>query len=160
MDGKKELKILIETLKKATGKTQGQISLGAGYEEKSLTQALSKSRGHQAVIKQLRIAYKNILENPTNIDYDKVMSSIIKEQKHRRKAEALAYEDVHFKNKYLELLEKHTKNLELEKSNFNLNDVLEKLKVIELGVDEIKQFLLDPQKGTVQVVSYQKKKDK
>lgn len=65
MKSKEKLQNLIETIKEATGKTQGQISIGAGYKEKSLTQALSKEDGHEPVIKRLEIAYRDVLKKPT-----------------------------------------------------------------------------------------------
>jgi len=66
MDFKLELRQLVDQLKKDLGKTQEQISVDAGYEPQGLTQALSKKSGHEAVLKQLKIAYKSVLEKSTN----------------------------------------------------------------------------------------------
>lgn len=57
MASKKQVKDLIKLLKDKTGKTQEQISVGAGYEPKTLTQLLSKGEGLEPVYRQLKMAF-------------------------------------------------------------------------------------------------------
>jgi hypothetical protein len=57
-----ELKQLIETICELTGKKPTQIAIEAGYiQEQALTQAVSRKKGHEAVIKKLRLAFKDVL---------------------------------------------------------------------------------------------------
>lgn len=65
MKSKEDLRELIKAIKKATGLTQKEISVGASYDENTLTQALSRDTGHEAVIKQLHIVYDDRLKNST-----------------------------------------------------------------------------------------------
>lgn len=65
MISKEDLRGLIKTIKKKTGKTQEQISEGAGYEPETLTQLLSKNKSLDAAYNQLRLAYKEELNNST-----------------------------------------------------------------------------------------------
>lgn len=67
MNAKEELRKLIKQIKNSTGLTQEQISVEAGYEEKTLTQALSRQKGHEAVIKQLNLVFGERLKNTTII---------------------------------------------------------------------------------------------
>lgn len=73
MTSKERLKNLIDLLIHATGKKQWQISEGAGYDRNSLTEALARSKGHEPVIEQLELVYKDVinfgkslLEEPEN----------------------------------------------------------------------------------------------
>lgn len=66
MTSKKQVKDLIKTIKDRTGKTQEQISAGAGYGPKTLTQLLSKNEGLEPVYRQLQLAYSAELNNSTN----------------------------------------------------------------------------------------------
>lgn len=59
---KKDLKNLIENIKKATGKSQEEISLGANYKAKTLTQILSQKKINDTVIPQLHFVYKEDLQ--------------------------------------------------------------------------------------------------
>jgi hypothetical protein len=70
MKSKKDVIALIKTIKEKTGKTQAKISLGAGWEEKTLTQLLSKNSGMEAVYSQLSLAYKDVLNNSTTSPID------------------------------------------------------------------------------------------
>lgn len=65
MASKKQVKDLIKTLKERTGKTQEELSVGAGYSPKSLTQLISKGEGLEPVYNQLRLAYAAELKNST-----------------------------------------------------------------------------------------------
>lgn len=65
MVSKKQVKDLIKTLKERTGKTQEELSIGAGYGAKSLTQLISKGDGLEPVYNQLRLAYAAELKNST-----------------------------------------------------------------------------------------------
>jgi transcriptional regulator with XRE-family HTH domain len=65
MVSKKNLQDLIKDIKKKTGKTQQEISSGAGYAEKTLTQLLSKGEDLETVYNQLRIVYSKELNNST-----------------------------------------------------------------------------------------------
>lgn len=65
MKSKKDVIALIKTIKEKTGKTQEAISVGAGWEKKTLTQLLSKNVGMDAVYNQLHLAYKEELNNST-----------------------------------------------------------------------------------------------
>lgn len=66
MISKEDLRGLIVTIKKKTGKTQEQISEGAGYEPETLTQLLSKNKSLDAAYDQLKLAYKEELKNSTS----------------------------------------------------------------------------------------------
>lgn len=68
MVSKKELRALIKTIKEKTGKNQGEISEGAGYKNKTLTQLLSKNEDLEPAYNQLKLAYKNVLNNSTSQD--------------------------------------------------------------------------------------------
>lgn len=65
MASKKQVKDLIKTLKEKTGMTQEELSAGAGYEPKTLTQLVSKGEGLESVYNQLRLAYSAELKNST-----------------------------------------------------------------------------------------------
>lgn len=65
MKSKKDVIALIKTIKGKTGKTQAQISVVAGWEEKTLTQLLSKNSGMDSVYNQLNLAFKEVLNNST-----------------------------------------------------------------------------------------------
>lgn len=61
---KELLKELVDYLKSEKKfKTQAELSLHAGYKEQTLTQAISKKSGHQAVIDNLKIIYRDLLKN-------------------------------------------------------------------------------------------------
>ena len=62
-NAKETLKNLIEFLMKKTNKNQSQLSVGAGYEIDTLSQLKSKPEGHEAVIKKLKLIYKDELKN-------------------------------------------------------------------------------------------------
>lgn len=66
MISKKELRALIKTIKERTGQNQGQISVGAGYRPKTLTQLLSKNEDLLPAYNQLKLAYKEVLNNSTS----------------------------------------------------------------------------------------------
>lgn len=65
---KEELIALIELIKRATGKTQSEIGVNAGYAENSLTEILAKPKGHGTAIKKLTIAYNHILKDSTSFN--------------------------------------------------------------------------------------------
>lgn len=65
MASKKQVKDLIKTLKGKTGKTQEELSVGAGYEPKTLTQLVSKGEALESVYNQLKLAYAAELKNST-----------------------------------------------------------------------------------------------
>lgn len=60
---KENLSDLIDLLKIKTKKNQSEISVEAGYEPQTLAQLKSKPGTHDSVIKQLRLVYKDILNN-------------------------------------------------------------------------------------------------
>lgn len=66
MASKKQVRDLIKTLKEKTGKTQEQLSEGAGYKPKTLTQILSKGEDLEPVYNQLRLVYAGELNISTN----------------------------------------------------------------------------------------------
>lgn len=70
MKSKKDVIALIKTIKEKTGKTQAQISVIAGWEEKTLTQLLSKNSGMDSVYNQLNLAFKDVLNNSTLPTHD------------------------------------------------------------------------------------------
>ncbi len=90
MNSKDDLKRLVERLKDITGKTQKQLSVEAGYEEDSLTQAISKKEGHQAVIKQLMLAFKAELEDLTK--EESVENSALEEDELKKRDETFISE--------------------------------------------------------------------
>lgn len=63
-----KLKELIASIRRATGLNQQEISFGAGYESKTLTQTLSSGKSIDATIKQLEIVYRHELNNSTNFN--------------------------------------------------------------------------------------------
>lgn len=65
MISKKDLQGLIKEIKKKTNQTQEQISVGAGYKPKTLTQLLSKNEDLEPAFNQLKIAYSEVLNNST-----------------------------------------------------------------------------------------------
>jgi transcriptional regulator with XRE-family HTH domain len=65
MASKKQVSELIKTLKKKTGKTQEELSVGAGYKPKSLTQLLSKAENLDTVYDQLTRVYGKWLSGST-----------------------------------------------------------------------------------------------
>lgn len=65
MISKEDLRSLIKTIKRKTGKTQEQVSEGAGYEPETLTQLLSKNKSLDAAYNQLQLVYKEELKNST-----------------------------------------------------------------------------------------------
>lgn len=65
MKSKKDIQTLINTIKEKTGKTQTQISVLAGWKEKTLTQLISKGEGLDSVYNQLKLAFQNELNNST-----------------------------------------------------------------------------------------------
>jgi transcriptional regulator with XRE-family HTH domain len=77
MASKKQLRELIKTLKEKTGKTQAELSAGAGYEPKTLTQLLSKGEGLDSAYKQLKIAYAKELNISTNSPQDDLQANLM-----------------------------------------------------------------------------------
>lgn len=65
MKSKKEVKALIENIKKATGLTQQQVAVQAGYRPNTLSQQLSKGERLDAMHKQLEIAFSDKLNKST-----------------------------------------------------------------------------------------------
>jgi transcriptional regulator with XRE-family HTH domain len=70
MISKKDLQELIKEIKKKTGKTQQEISIGAGYKEKTLTQLLSKNEDLEPAFNQLNLVYGHELNNSTSSNQD------------------------------------------------------------------------------------------
>lgn len=66
MISKKDLRELINSIKKKTGKTQQQIAVGAGYKAKTLTQLLSKNEDLEPAFNQLSLVYSEVLNNSTS----------------------------------------------------------------------------------------------
>lgn len=61
---KEELKELVLFLINAKKfRTQSELSVDAGYAEQGLTQAISKKKGHEAVIDNLKLIYRDLLKN-------------------------------------------------------------------------------------------------
>jgi transcriptional regulator with XRE-family HTH domain len=131
MISKKDLQDLIKTIRKRTGKTQQEVSVGAGYKEKTLTQLLSKNEDLEPAYDQLKIAYSSVLNNSTfqskSIDFfigkletkeeviqtkDQVIAQI---EARRRDAEILAAK-----------MEAHYKDMKeaLERAQNTINEVL------------------------------------
>lgn len=69
MISKNDLKALIKSIKEKTGLTQEEISIAAGYKEKTLTQLLSKGENLESAFTQLKLAYAKELNNST-FDYE------------------------------------------------------------------------------------------
>lgn len=65
MISKKDLQGLIKEIKKKANLTQEQVSVGAGYKPKTLTQLLSKNEDLEPAYNQLKIAYSEVLNNST-----------------------------------------------------------------------------------------------
>jgi lambda repressor-like predicted transcriptional regulator len=65
MISKNDLKTLIKAIKEKTGQTQEEISINAGYKEKTLTQLLSKGENLDSAYIQLKLAYNKELNNST-----------------------------------------------------------------------------------------------
>jgi transcriptional regulator with XRE-family HTH domain len=65
MISKKDMRSLIKTIKEKTGKTQEQISIGAGYKQKTLTQLLSKNESLETAYNHLKLIYQRELNNST-----------------------------------------------------------------------------------------------
>lgn len=63
MKSKKDVQDLIKTIRAKTLQTQEQISIGAGWKAKTLTQMLSKGEAMDSVYDQLSLVYKEILNN-------------------------------------------------------------------------------------------------
>jgi hypothetical protein len=57
--------VLIKAIKEKTGLTQEEISIAAGYKEKTLTQLLSKGENLDSAYNQLKLAYVKELNNST-----------------------------------------------------------------------------------------------
>jgi hypothetical protein len=74
MISKDQLRELIEFLKEKTGKSQQELSLEAGYKEKTLTQLLSGKASVDKVYHQLRRVYSPWLKNSTITDADIALS--------------------------------------------------------------------------------------
>lgn len=66
MKSKKDLQNLIKEIKAKTGKTQAEISSGAGYKAKTITQVMSKGEGLESVYNHLKLVYKEELKNSTS----------------------------------------------------------------------------------------------
>lgn len=65
MKSKEEVKKLIGLIKTATGYTQQEISVKAGYAERSITQILSSGEGLDSLYKQLELVFGERLRKPT-----------------------------------------------------------------------------------------------
>lgn len=70
MTSKKDLQDLIKVIRKKTGKTQQEVSVGAGYKQKTLTQLLSKNEDLDPVYNQLKLAYNDVLNISTSQGVD------------------------------------------------------------------------------------------
>lgn len=77
MTSKKQLRELIKTLKEKTGKTQAELSEGAGYEPKTLTQLLSKGEGLDPAYRQLKLVYGQWLNNSTNMPHGGIEANLM-----------------------------------------------------------------------------------
>jgi transcriptional regulator with XRE-family HTH domain len=66
MVSKKDLLSLIKEIKEKTGKTQEEISAGAGYEPKTLSQLMSKGANLEGAYTQLKLVYGQKLNNSTS----------------------------------------------------------------------------------------------
>lgn len=87
MVSKKELRALIKTIKEKTGKNQGEISEGAGYKIKTLTQLLSKNEDLEPAYNQLKLVYKGVLNNSTSQDNSETNLSLTAISKALRRIE-------------------------------------------------------------------------
>jgi hypothetical protein len=65
MISKEQVQSLIKQIKEATGLRQGQISIEAGYKEKTLTELVSKGEKLESVYTQLRLVFKDRLKKST-----------------------------------------------------------------------------------------------
>ena len=121
MDSKEELKSLINTVKKHKKWTQEKVSIEAGYKADTLTQALSKPKGQEAVIKHLRLIYRDILE-PKKYEENEITRKVEEE------GEPLdtKRENAVLKEKISELEERNAelneRNAELEERHAELNE--------------------------------------
>lgn len=70
MVSKNDVKNLIKKVKEKTNKTQAQISVGAGYKPKTLTQLISKGESLDVVYNQINLAYSGVLKNSTSPEQD------------------------------------------------------------------------------------------
>lgn len=66
MISKKDLQELIKEIRNKTNQTQQQVSVGAGYKAKTLTQLLSKNDDLEPAFNQLKLTYKEVLNNSTS----------------------------------------------------------------------------------------------
>ena len=87
-NSKEILSDIIEFLKKETGKTQGELSVGAGYAAETLAQLKSKESGQEPAIDQLRIVYKEIFKNSI-YQVDDIENSIVSESNQMWKSNKL-----------------------------------------------------------------------
>lgn len=80
MASKKQLRELIKTLKQKTGKTQEELSAGAGYGPKTLTQLLSGKANVDNAYSQLILVYGKELKNSTseNLDIQPSLDTILR----------------------------------------------------------------------------------
>jgi transcriptional regulator with XRE-family HTH domain len=76
MISNKDLRSLIKEIKEKTGKTQEEISAGAGYEPKTLSQLMSKGANLEGAFTQLKLVYSNELKNSTSTKERKEMVSL------------------------------------------------------------------------------------
>jgi transcriptional regulator with XRE-family HTH domain len=76
MKSKKDVQNLIKEIKNKTGKSQEEISEGAGYKPKTLTQLLSKSEGLDVVYAHLKLIYRHELNDST---FDSDLNTSLKE---------------------------------------------------------------------------------
>ncbi len=83
MNSKDDLKRLVERLKDITGLSQQELSERAGYKMRSLTQAISKDEGHDAVIRHSTLMFKDFLDSAA-LDETTKGSSLEKEEFKKR----------------------------------------------------------------------------
>lgn len=82
------LKELVKFLTTTTGKKQWEISKGAGYEKETVTQMLSKPTGHEPVIDQLKLVYKETLKNSIyDEDKDKTDEGYLAQRRNKKNNE-------------------------------------------------------------------------
>jgi transcriptional regulator with XRE-family HTH domain len=116
-NSKEELRSLINDLKNSTGLTQEQLSVAAGYSAKTLTQALSKKEGHDAVMKQLKL-----------IDWGKVDKTLLETVDNKNSKSTVESTNGNIsKDEYIQALKDQIETL--KKTNERLNnycDFLEK----------------------------------
>ena len=155
MASKEELQKLIETIQTSTGKTQADISLGAGYKEKYLSQIMSKDIVSDKVIQNLNKTYKIGVQktykkvnssasmvNEPQAEYKKGSSMDNKDPMAQALADmaasAKAQAEANNKN-----AEKDLRITAMLENKFSSNALTERLSVAEASFDAFQEYLFE-----------------